>query len=108
MSTYAEAGPARDAAAASDKLLHFALLKTGMVTSVKQVYVQTRVAKGGLADALRGVLLNLLKDKPGVKRSEVFDSARAEGLNVSDGVYQKVMKELCTSRGNLWTLRNGA
>jgi len=43
-----------------------------------------------------------------VKRSEVFDSARAEGLNVSDGVYQKVVKELCTSRGNLWSLKTGA
>ena len=92
----------------SDKLLHTSLLKTGVVTSVKAVYVQTKVANGGIADALRGVLLNLLKDKPGVKRSEVFDSARAEGLNVSDGVYQKVMKELCTSRGNLWSLKSGA
>lgn len=108
LSTYGEAGSARDAAAVSNKLLHTALLKTGMVTSVKAVYVQTKVANGGIADALRSVLLNLLKDKPGVKRSEVFDSARAEGLNVPDGVYQKVMKELCTSRGNLWSLKSGA
>lgn len=105
---YNEAGAAHTAASAADQSLHNALLKTGMITNVKQVYALTKAANGGPADALRGVLLNTFKDKPNVRRADVFDAARAEGLNVSDGVYQKVMKDLCVSKGNVWTLKTGA
>lgn len=108
LTSYDGAGAARSGASASDQSLHTALLKTGIVTSVKQIYVQTKVANGGPADALRGVLLDMLKDKPNVRRADVLDTARAEGVSVSDGVYQKVMKDMCTSRGNVWTLKAGA
>ena len=108
LSAFKEAGPARGAASANDKSLHTALVKTGMVTHVKSVYALTKAANGGPADALRAVLLNTLKDKPNVRRTDVLDAARAEGLNVSDSVYQKVMKELCISKGNVWTLKTGA
>lgn len=78
------------------------------MTHVQHVYALTKTASGAPADALRGVVLNTLRDKPNVRRADVFDAARAEGLNVSDSVYQKVMKDLCTSKGNLWTLKTGA
>ncbi len=108
LSSYSDAGAAKNAASANDQSLHTALLKTGIITAARQVYVQSRVANGGPADAFRGVLLNILKGKSGVRRAEVLDVARAEGVNVSDGVYQKVMKDLCTSKGNVWTLKTGA
>ncbi|KAL3132492.1 hypothetical protein ABBQ32_009040 [Trebouxia sp. C0010 RCD-2024] len=108
LSAFKEAGAAQGAASADNKSLHNALVKTGLVTHVKNVYALTKAANGGPADALRGVLLNILRDKPNVRRADVFDAARAEGLNVSDSVYQKVMKDLCTSKGNVWTLKVGA
>ena len=108
LSAFREAGAAQGAASADNKSLHNALVKTGLVTHVKNVYALTKAANGGPADALRGVLLNTLRDKPNVRRADVFDAARAEGLNVSDSVYQKVMKDLCTSKGNVWTLKLGA
>ena len=105
---YKEAGAAQGAAAATNQSLHNALLKTGMTTHVKQVYALTKAATGGPADALRAVLLSILRERPNVRRADVFDAARAEGLNVSDSVYQKVMKDLCTSKGNVWTMKTGA
>ena len=106
--SYSDAGAAKSAASASDDALHNALQQTGIVTRVQQVYVQTKVANGGQADALRGVILRLLTDKPNVRRADVMDTARAEDINVSDGTYQKVIKDLCTSRGNVWSLKSGA
>lgn len=103
----AQGGLAETSASASDNALHNALLKTDVVTSVKQLYLQKEVASEP-ANALRGVLIGLLKEKPNVRRADVMDAARAEGVNISDGIYQKVMKDLCTSRGNIWTLKSGA
>ena len=103
----AQGGLAETSTSASDTALHNALLKTDVVTSVKQLYLQKEVASEP-ANALRGVLVGLLKEKPNVRRADVMDAARAEGVNVSDGIYQKVMKDLCTSRGNIWTLKSGA
>ena len=108
LKSYSEAGAAKSAALASDNALATALQQTGIVTRIQQVFVQTKVANGGQADALRGVILKLLTDKPSVRRADVLDTARAEDINVSDGTYQKVMKDLCTSRGNVWSLKSGA
>ena len=109
LSAYNEAGAAQAAASANSKSLHNALVKTGLVTHVKNVYALSKAFNGGPADALRAVLLNTLRDKPNVRRTDVLDAARAEGLqNVSDTVYHKVMKDLCTSKGNVWTLKTGA
>lgn len=106
---FKEAGAAQAAASASNKCLHNAIVKTGMVTHVKSVYALTKASNGGAADALRAVLFNILRDKPNIRRTDVLDAARAEGLqNVSDSVYHKVMKDLCTSKGNVWTLKTGA
>ena len=108
LKSYSEAGAAKSAAFASSDALHNALQQTGIVTRVQQVYVQTKVASGGQADALRGVILRLLTDKANVRRGDVMETARAEDIIVSDGTYQKVMKDLCTSHGNLWSLKSGA
>lgn len=31
--------------------------------------------------------------------------APVQGINVSDSLYSKVVKELCNSRGAIWTLK---
>lgn len=108
LSTYEEAGAAGDLASADDHQLHNALMQTGLVLSAKKVYFLKKVSNGGPADALRALLANLFEDKSGVRRAEVMDAARAEGLSISDSLYQKVIKELCVSRGNIWSLKTGS
>ena len=109
LSTYEKAGAAGDLASADDHQLHNALTQSGLVLSVKKVYFLKKVtASGGPADSLRGLLASLFQDKSGVRRAEVMDTARAEGLSISDSLYQKVIKDLCTSRGNIWSLKTGA
>lgn len=107
LSSYDEAGAAGNLATADDHQLHTALMQTGLVLSAKKLYFLKNLSNGGPADALRALLARLFQDKSGVRRAEVMDSARAEGLNISDSLYQKVIKELCTSRGNIWSLKTG-
>lgn len=108
LSSYEEAGAARDAASADDHQLHKAVLQTSLVLSVKKVYLLKKTSNSGPTDALRALLASLFQDKSGLRRAEVMDAARAEGLTITDGLYQRVIKELCMSKGSLWSLKTGA
>ena len=84
-------------------------MQTGLFLSVRKLYFLRKVsADGGPADSLRALLASLFQEKAGVRRAEVMDSARAGNLTVSDSLYQRVIKDLCLSRGNIWSLKPGA
>ncbi len=51
------------------------------------------------------MLIELLHDQEQVKRSDVVEAATQRGISVSDALYSKVIKELCNSRGSIWTLK---
>ncbi len=50
-------------------------------------------------------MIELLHEREQLKRSDIVDAARQKDLTVSDTLYSKVVKELCTSRGALWSLK---
>jgi hypothetical protein len=51
------------------------------------------------------VVVELLKEQEQLRRSDIFEAAKGKGLSVSDTLYSKVVKELCTSRGSIWVLK---
>ena len=55
------------------------------------------------------MVVELLKGgEAALRRSDILEAARVRGLTaVSDQLYQKVVKELCCSRGSLWSLKPG-
>jgi post-segregation antitoxin (ccd killing protein) len=52
-------------------------------------------------------VVELLRERDYVRRNDVFDNAKALGLDISDSLYNRVMKELCGSNGNQWRLKTG-
>ena len=51
------------------------------------------------------VVIELLRDQEQLKRSDIVEAAKARGIGVSDALYSRVVKELCSSRGSIWTLK---
>jgi len=101
------AGVAKEAAIMPDRALHEVLMDTGLLVCIRRMYLMRAVGNTA-TDPFRAVVLELLKERESFKRSEVVDTAQAQGINVTDTLYNKVVKDLCTSRGHLWSLRNGA
>ena len=56
-------------------------------------------------DDFRGLLLRLLRDKESLRKAEIMEAVREHGLSVSDSLYTRTVKELCTSKGGAWTLK---
>jgi DNA-directed RNA polymerase-3 subunit RPC5 len=68
-----------------------------------------RIKTGNPAhDSLRLLVVDNLRDKDSFKRSEIFDQAATRKIVMTDSLYNKIVKELCTSKGNQWFLRTGA
>ncbi len=59
-------------------------------------------------DALRGSVVELLRERDYVRRNDVFDNAKALSIEITDSLYNRVIKELCSSNGNQWRLKTGA
>lgn len=92
---------------ASDADLHTAISKCGEFTCIRHRYVLCSLENPSI-DPLRSLILEILQEKEQVRRAEVSTLAKAKGVPVSDPLYVKIMKDLCTSRGSVWTLRPGA
>ncbi|EFN57906.1 hypothetical protein CHLNCDRAFT_141955 [Chlorella variabilis] len=89
---------------ASDAALHQAVLASGEITHLRKSYFPTRLGNTAL-DPLRDVVIELLRDQEQLKRSDIVEAAKARGIGVSDALYSRVVKELCSSRGSIWTLK---
>jgi DNA-directed RNA polymerase III subunit RPC5 len=54
-------------------------------------------------------MIGLLQEKEHFKRSELVEAAKVAGIpTISDTLYNKVVKELCASKGGSWWLKQGA
>ena len=51
------------------------------------------------------VVIELLRETEQLKRSDIMEAAKQRGIPVSDTLYSKVVKELCSSRGSIWSLK---
>jgi DNA-directed RNA polymerase-3 subunit RPC5 len=92
---------------ASDVALHKAVMEAGDFVCIRKSYTLKNTGNATV-DPLRTAVLDLLREKDTIKRGDVATAAGAAGIEFSDGLYQKVMKELCTSRGAVWTLKTGS
>ncbi|EFJ52042.1 hypothetical protein VOLCADRAFT_87172 [Volvox carteri f. nagariensis] len=101
------AAAAKEAALLADKALHDAVLSLGNVVSMYRVYVLTKTGDEK-TDPLRKLVLELLEGKESFKRSEFNDLARTNNMTFSESQYNKVVKDICESRGNTWYVKSGA
>uniref|UniRef100_A0A1D1ZQ89 DNA-directed RNA polymerase III subunit RPC5 n=3 Tax=Auxenochlorella protothecoides TaxID=3075 RepID=A0A1D1ZQ89_AUXPR len=100
----AEPGLAAAVAAASDAALHMGVLATGLVLEIRRAYVLRSLGSPAL-DPLRDLLLGLLAGREALKRGDIMEAARAAGIPVTDGLYSKVVRDICVSRGSTWSLK---
>ncbi|KDD72159.1 hypothetical protein H632_c3771p0, partial [Helicosporidium sp. ATCC 50920] len=91
-------------AAAPEASLRAALLGSERVARVQErlVYKHTGNQQG---DALRAIILSILKDRPSFRKTEVAALAKEQGVQFTDGLLSKAIKDLCVSRGSLWALK---
>lgn len=60
-------------------------------------------------DALRGVLLKLLQDRPdGIRKGEVLSAVKEAALPFTDHAISRALRSLCVAAGAVWHLREGA
>ncbi|GLC33480.1 hypothetical protein PLESTB_000079400 [Pleodorina starrii] len=98
---------AKEAALLADKALHDAVLSLGNVVSLHRVYVLTKTGDEK-TDPLRKLVVELLEGKESFKRSEFNDLARTNNMTFTESQYNKVVKDICESRGNTWFIKSGA
>lgn len=53
----------------------------------------------------RAIILSILKDRPSFRKTEVAALAKEQGVQFTDGLLSKAIKDLCVSRGSLWALK---
>ena len=97
----------RAATVASDTALHTAVIGAADVLHIRKVYLLRQLGDDGV-DPIRDVIIALLAERESVRKGDVVAAAKVEGLEFVDGVYQRIMKELCTSRGSVWSLKQGS
>ncbi|KAG2482697.1 hypothetical protein HYH03_018378 [Edaphochlamys debaryana] len=101
------AAAAREAALLPDKALHEAVIALGTVSSLHRVYVLNKTGDEK-TDPLRKLVVELLEGKESFKRSEFNDLARTHNMTFTESQYNKVVKDICESKGNTWHIKNGA
>jgi DNA-directed RNA polymerase-3 subunit RPC5 len=101
------AAAAKEAALLPDKVLHDVVLSAGNVVSMHRVYVAAKTGDEKM-DPLRKLVVELLEAKESFKRSEFNDLARTNNMTFTESQYNKVVKDICESRGNTWIIKNGA
>lgn len=104
---YANGGSAKEAAFLTDRALHDAVLQGGDVVCIRRMYMTCKTGSPTI-DAFRSLVVDLLKDKEQFKRAEVMELANKAKVAVTETLYNKVVKDLCTSRGNYWIMKTGA
>ncbi|KAI9325480.1 Sin-like protein conserved region-domain-containing protein [Obelidium mucronatum] len=63
---------------------------------------------GGAVDEFRDPILELFKAKTTLKKSEITAACQtATGKNITQSMYARIMKELATSSGPAWELKQG-
>jgi DNA-directed RNA polymerase III subunit RPC5 len=104
----AAAGPAKSVVSLTDRALHEAVIASGNIVCIRRVYIQQKTGKPDV-DQLRAIVLDLLKEKESFRRADVMDVVKTvKKLEVNDTLYNKVVKELCFSRGNQWLLKSSS
>lgn len=53
-------------------------------------------------------MIGVLREKDGVKKTELKQLAAQKGIDMTDTLFTKVIKDLCTSKGAVWSLKTGA
>jgi len=100
---------AREAATLTDQALNSMVLElSGLpLACIRRMYVLKATGKPE-QDGLRKIVVDLLQDKESLKRHDIMEAANHQNLPVTDTLYNKVVKDLCVSRNQAWTLKFGA
>lgn len=116
LTTWVTRAPARKAklervCRSSDAFLRSSLQGLKITRQVGPVFVH--IASGNEdSNKFRKVVVDLFEERKegegGLKKGEVIKAVEAAGLEVSDTLYGKLMKEICVSRGASWKLKTGS
>lgn len=61
------------------------------------------------SDPFRKLVLELLQaTEDGIKKADVMGAAKLQDMEISEHLYNKVLKDLCVAHGALWNLRPGS
>ncbi|KAK9858436.1 hypothetical protein WJX84_007783 [Apatococcus fuscideae] len=99
-----EQSAAKEAGSAPEQALHSAIVQSPAFTCIRGVYIRASLGDRGL-DEFRNLLLRLLRDKESLRKAEIMEAARDHGLSVPDSLYNRIVKDLCQSKGGSWSLR---
>lgn len=91
---------------ANNSSLHAAVMSNGKYLCIRGSYMLRSLENSAL-DPLRSVVLELLQEKEEIRRSDILEAAKLKNVAVTDASYQRIMKDICHSRGNIWTLKPG-
>jgi len=90
----------------SDDELHACIMSLNQYIHVRNAYVR-QLRGDSILDPLRSIIVDILQENEVIKRSDVMDKANELGVAVTDNMYSRVMKELCISKGALWSMKSG-
>ena len=100
-----EPGLAAAVAEASDPTLHASALATGALVCMRRVYL-LKSLNNPVLDPLRDLILELLTERESIRRSEIVEAAGRRKIPITDALYSKVVRDMCVSRGALWSLKS--
>ncbi|KAK9820135.1 hypothetical protein WJX72_006476 [[Myrmecia] bisecta] len=104
LTKYKEAGAAKAATDAPDSVLKEAVEGIEGFMRIRRSYMMTKIGNAQV-DPFRSMLLAMLEEQETLRKSDILDTAKHKGISVTDSLYTKVVKDLCTSRGNMWSLK---
>ncbi|KAG1666688.1 hypothetical protein FOA52_013600 [Chlamydomonas sp. UWO 241] len=91
----------------TDRALHEAIMESALLECIRRVYLLKQTGNAA-TDPFRVIVLDLLKEKETFKRAEVQEAAQLRNINVTETMYNRVIKDMCQSRGYQWLLKAGA
>lgn len=76
--------------------------------NINDLYVLKSSPEHPEYDPLRGIVIGLLRARSHVKKAEVFEAAKlALKRDITNNEYNKVMNDICVSKGSAWVLKSG-
>lgn len=79
----------------------------GVVTELHGGLVLKKL--GGSGDAARGIVIELFKEKPQLKKADILATvSEATGQDLAATAFTKIVKELAVAKGNHWVFKTAA
>eukprot|EP01026_Neomeris_dumetosa_P026020 TRINITY_DN21309_c0_g2_i9.p1 TRINITY_DN21309_c0_g2~~TRINITY_DN21309_c0_g2_i9.p1 ORF type:complete len:421 (+),score=66.76 TRINITY_DN21309_c0_g2_i9:53-1315(+) len=96
----------RACVSAPEELVHKALLMHKNIKFVRRVYIRTKLGHPQ-ADPLHALIIKMLESKEMLKKKDIENAAKVEGVEISVKLFDKVIQNLCSQVKGQWQLKQG-